>query len=502
MKPLMLCFLILSPTFCDLTPSNASQLPGTDEILGAYNHLALCFALVRNGMQVTSIRRDILGNVKLSSLSPELQQLYRSLLQICGRALVQQEKITQAEGLLNEQKKQAEEQQDSKIMLSLASSYVTGNPMFFLSSIFSDGPNESEQMQGDVDTIQAMKTAIAQEVSDFEFQLSIERSKLIQSKNTLSKQLITTAEVEEYLDLDSNENEPDVYISSLELLFQRKPALYFVAYELGRHAFSEGRLPSARQYFEAAVENAPSILNRNPIRVDACCFIGDILVQGTEYQKASDQYSKALEEDAGSAHGLRGKTYALHILRRYVEARPIYERYLRIKPDDVTTRYNYACLLALTEAEHGLVLEELKRAFNSGFTGILHAKSDPDLASLHESQRFDELTKIKIGHDVTWNFWNRDIFLLSNRSEFDWTNVTVNISFLENTSPDWKTVIQQPGVQRNRLRKDETLSINAFDSTIHFLKSVELNISTDQGSMRVSFQNDAGQLQVSDTKTQ
>lgn len=504
-KYLMLCLLILPPTSCDLAPCNASQLAGTHETVGAYNHLTLCLALVRDGLRVNSIRRDILGNVKLASLSPELQELYRSLLQICDKALVHQEKSAHTERLLNElneQKEQAERQQEFKIISSAISSGAGGPLPFVLSLLLSEAPSDSEEMQVAADTIRAMKTAIAQEVSDFEFQLSMERSKLIQSKNALPKQLITTAEVEEYLDLDSSKNEANVYISSLELLFQRKPALYFVAYELGRQAFSEGRLTNAQGYFEAAVENAPSILNRNPIRVDAYCFIGDILTQGTEYQKALDQYSEALEEDAGSAHGLRGKAFALYHLKRYAEARRIYERCLRIKPDDVATRYNHACLLALTDAEQSLVIKELKRAFNSGFTDILHAKSDSDLASLHESQRFDELTKMRIGYDVTWNWWNRDVFSLSNRSEFDWTNVTVNISFLESTSPDWKTVIEPPGIQRKRLRKDEILSIGAFDSTIEFLKSVELNISTDQGSKRVSFQNNAGQLEVSETKTQ
>lgn len=500
MKTLIFFLMSAFITFGNIMPANASQNDGKNETIGAYNHLTLCFALVRNGLQIQSIRRDILGNVKLASLSPELQQLYRSLLQICDKALAQKEKIEQTENLLKEQREQAQIQENSEMISSLIATYATGNPAALLSLIFSDGPNDSGQIQATENTIQAMKSAIAQEVSNFEFELSLERSKLIQSKGTLSKQLITTAQVDEYLDLDSDKSKPEAYISSLELLFQRNPALYFVGYELGRSAFSKGRFKNAQKYFEATVKNTPSILHRNPIRVDAYCFIGDILARDKEYEKALSQYSKALDEDEGNAHGLRSKLFALYYLKRYAESRRICDRYLRIKPDDASNRYNHACLLALTDADQSFILEELKRAFNSGFTDIRHAKSDPDLVSVHELRQFKKLVEMKIEYGVTWNILNADVLLLTNRSEFDWTNVTVDVKYLENDSLGWKTISEQPEARKYWLRKDETLSINAFQSTMGFLKSVEVNINTNQGSKKILFQNNNGQLQSSHVK--
>jgi hypothetical protein len=140
----------------------------------------------------------------------------------------------------------------------------------------------------------------------------------------------------------------------------------------------------------------------------------------------------------------------------------------------------------------------LKSLVNLGFTDIHHAKSDPDLASVLESERFRKLLEMKIDYGVTWNILNADILLITNRSEFDWTNVIVNARYLETFSQDWKSIIERSGIKRAQLRIDETLRINAFDSTKDFLKSVELIIRTDQGSMEVLFQNSNGQLQVSD----
>jgi len=491
---LILCAILLLASFYNSLPSSPTQIQkSTDEIIGAYNHLTLCFALVRNILDVESVRRDILSNVNFASLPIEVQELYKSLLKICDKASSQRQKITHLESSVEEMKRQADAEQTKQVISVLLSKAV--GPGVILPLIFSGDPSESQQIKAARDEIQELKAMIAQEVSDFEFQLSLKRSKLSQISNIEQRRFITTADVEEYLELKFDENAPEEYNSSLTLLYQRSPMLYFVAYELGRFAISQRQLANAQQYFVSSVENTPAVLKYNPIRVDARCFLGDILVQQPDHLEAIEQYSKALEEDGGSVHALGGKALALHLIGRYAEAKPFYENCLRIQPDNSTTRYNYVCLLALVGTDHSVVFEELKRAFNSGFTEIVHAKSDPDLMSLHESDRFKELVQMKIGYGVNWNALTPDVFHISNLSEFDWTNVVIKVNFLENDSRGWKTIIGDSGVRKERLSRSESFSLNAFDSTQNFLISVQLDIRADQGSMNVVFQNNSGQLQ-------
>jgi hypothetical protein len=141
----------------------------------------------------------------------------------------------------------------------------------------------------------------------------------------------------------------------------------------------------------------------------------------------------------------------------------------------------------------------------------VHAKSDPDLAVLHDSESFKALTQIRIGYEVNWNALMPDILILSNRSDFDWTNVIIRVNYLESApkslvgpalqnqsnSQNWQTITGEAGIERERLNKGESLSIKAFDSIKNILNSVQLMLKTDQGSVSVIFRNDAGYLSVS-----
>lgn len=420
------------------------------------------------------------------------------MLQICNKASTQKQQISNLEASVEEMKRQAEAEQARQVVSALLSKAV--GPAFILPLIFSGDPSESQQIKAARGEIQELKAKIAQEVSDFEFQLSFERSSLAKTSDVEQKRFITTADVEEYLELQFDENAPEVYYRSLAALYQRSPMMYFVAYELGRFAFSQRQFANAQQYFVSSVENTPAVLEYNPIRVVARSFLGDILVQNAEYPEAIKEYSKALEEDGGSAHALGGKALALHLIGRYAEARSLYENALRIQSSDPNMHYNYACVLALLGADPNIVLDQLNRAFNSGFLEIVHAKSDPDLMSLHESDRFKELIQMKIGYDVDWNALTPDIFHISNLSEFDWTNVVIRVNYLENDSRGWKTIIGDSGVRKERLSRSESFSFNAFNSTQNFLISVQLDIQADQGSMNVVFQNNSGQLQLHQLK--
>jgi hypothetical protein len=120
-----------------------------------------------------------------------------------------------------------------------------------------------------------------------------------------------------------------------------------------------------------------------------------------------------------------------------------------------------------------IVLDELKLAFNSGFTEITHAKSDPDFASVRESEPFKELTQMRFGYDVDWNALTPDILIVSNQSEFDWTNVIIKVNFIENHSQGWKTIMGDDGIRKERLNRGESFSFEAFNSTKNLLISVQ-----------------------------
>jgi hypothetical protein len=136
--------LIALAAFDSSLPSDPTQMQkNRDEIISAYNHLTLCFALVRNILQVESIRRDILSNVNLASLPTDVQELYKSLLHICDKASTQRQTITHLESSVEEMKRKAEAEQTTRMLSSLLSLF--GEPQALLSLIFSGKSGESQQ---------------------------------------------------------------------------------------------------------------------------------------------------------------------------------------------------------------------------------------------------------------------------------------------------------------------------------------------------------------------
>jgi tetratricopeptide (TPR) repeat protein len=71
-------------------------------------------------------------------------------------------------------------------------------------------------------------------------------------------------------------------------------------------------------------------------------------------------------------------------------ARTLLEELLQLEPDNAIASYNLACLYALGgQADKALHL--LQQAVDLGFSELSFARHDPDLASLHDHERFRKL---------------------------------------------------------------------------------------------------------------
>jgi hypothetical protein len=70
------------------------------------------------------------------------------------------------------------------------------------------------------------------------------------------------------------------------------------------------------------------------------------------------------------------------------------KRALLLEPDNIKSRYNFACMLAAQLKETGAVLELLEPVFENSSSGLLdHAKADPDLDSLRDEPKLIVMLK-------------------------------------------------------------------------------------------------------------
>lgn len=75
-------------------------------------------------------------------------------------------------------------------------------------------------------------------------------------------------------------------------------------------------------------------------------------------------------------------------------ARTLLEELLTLEPKNAIASYNLACLYALGE-EADKALHMLQQAVDLGFSELSFAQHDPDLASLHEHERFRKLVGLE-----------------------------------------------------------------------------------------------------------
>tara|TARA_B100000315_G_scaffold242702_1_gene265187 strand:- start:115 stop:933 length:819 start_codon:yes stop_codon:yes gene_type:complete len=272
--------------------------------------------------------------------------------------------------------------------------------------------------------------------------------------------------------------------------------MYFVGYILGAYNYNLKNLSIAKQFFLSSIKNTPSILKYNPLRVDAYAFIGTILIKENKYPDAIKEFSKAINEDKNNIRSLNGKANALHIMKRYEEAKSLYEKALRIYPD-ANIYYNYACVLALLGTDKSVVLDNFKKALRSGFTDIAHAKSDPELVSVHNQEEFKNLTEMIFSYELNWNMFIADKLTIMNESNFDWTKVIIKVAYMETDNKVSETIYD-----RQRLNQGESLTFDAFYSTKTFLLSVMLQINTEQGIITGQLKNHSGQLQLDKVEIQ
>jgi adenylate cyclase len=153
--------------------------------------------------------------------------------------------------------------------------------------------------------------------------------------------------------------------------------------------FQQGRIAEAAQHWERVVElfeqdtSSPSML--------LTCY--QALGREQDFRRVAalllGRAEKILAHDRNDARVLGHGSLALACLGEGDRAREWMNRAMLIEPDNVNSRYNFACGLANWLDAKDSALEMLEPAFQKMGAGLLsHAKADPDLDCLRDDSRF------------------------------------------------------------------------------------------------------------------
>jgi adenylate cyclase len=133
-------------------------------------------------------------------------------------------------------------------------------------------------------------------------------------------------------------------------------------------------------------------VNSASMLISCYAAVGDSQAVARVAKIALSRAERTLMQDPNNAAAVGYGANALAAQGEFKRFKEWMKRALLIDPDNIKSRYNFACTLTLQLKETDAALEMLGPVFEKMAIGLLnHAKADPDLDPLREDPRFKAL---------------------------------------------------------------------------------------------------------------
>jgi adenylate cyclase len=165
------------------------------------------------------------------------------------------------------------------------------------------------------------------------------------------------------------------------------------SYEVNRSAaylrYRQRRPGDAARFFEKAMTLTETDVNSGSMLISCYTATHDLPAVERVAKITLSRAENTLALDPNNAAAVGYGATALASLGDTHRSKQWMNRALLIDPDNIKTRYNFACLLATQLKEPDAALELLGPVFEKSAIGLLnHAKADPDLDLLRDDPRF------------------------------------------------------------------------------------------------------------------
>ena len=179
----------------------------------------------------------------------------------------------------------------------------------------------------------------------------------------------------------------------IDAALRGNPELWEVNREAARMVFRQGRIAELIPYFEKAAALVNSDYY-NPAMLMTCYqAIGDDEGLKRAARLAFERAERALAAEPTNGSAIANGAYALAVFGEADRAREWIERGLLLDPDNLSMRYNLACILTVALHDDDAALEVLQPYFERVNTApqIKHTEADPDFVRIRDTQRFKEM---------------------------------------------------------------------------------------------------------------
>ena len=162
-----------------------------------------------------------------------------------------------------------------------------------------------------------------------------------------------------------------------------------------------------------------------------------------DMKRAEDLATEALARLPSNHNALNNRAIARMRQGRGDEALNDIDRAISVNPKHSWYLYSKARIYTLALKDRTKAIEAINQAFALGFCDIKRLQTDPELALLHEDQRFIDATTVKWEWNVSNGIFYSDVYV-KNKSPFALTSVRV-ASGTSGWNPDLRTTVIRPG---------------------------------------------------------
>jgi tetratricopeptide (TPR) repeat protein len=177
-----------------------------------------------------------------------------------------------------------------------------------------------------------------------------------------------------------------------ETAMRLDPKLYEAPYFYGRARFAEGRAEDSLKLFERASTLRPEDYQAPVLLAQAYDSIGDTANAESWYRRGVQILGERMELNPDDTRALILGGVSLARLGERERALDMANRALSVDPDDSALLYNVACVYASLK-ENERAIETLERAVDRGFGQREWIETDPDLAPLRGTPRYEAILK-------------------------------------------------------------------------------------------------------------
>ena len=170
---------------------------------------------------------------------------------------------------------------------------------------------------------------------------------------------------------------------------QLEPDSWEVNNEAARQAMLNRRTEDATRFYEKAASLMESDFHSWGILLTCYRKLGDAERMQLAARKTVEKCEGALRDDPGNGSALGMVATALAILGEKDRAKESIERAVLLDPENPTSRYNFACMLANELRDYDAAIGLLETAFQQmGGDLIEYAEADPDFDCIRNDARF------------------------------------------------------------------------------------------------------------------